>query len=139
MTIHLPENLESSILEAVHSGRFASIDEAMAEAARLLLRELKRRQPAPADAGDVTPDPFLGLMRDDAELMDEIVEDAMRNRERQPVASETPPAPAKRKPLWERAAELRKSIPAEEWDKLPTDGARQLDHYIYGSPKRTDA
>jgi Arc/MetJ-type ribon-helix-helix transcriptional regulator len=56
-----------------------------------------------------------------------------------PTASEQEPAPAKRKPLWERAAELRQSIPAEEWDKLPTDGARQLDHYIYGSPKRTDA
>jgi len=50
------------------------------------------------------------------------------------------PAPAdkspKRKPLWERAAELRKSIPEEEWAKLPADGAEQLDHYIHGSPKR---
>ncbi len=47
------------------------------------------------------------------------------------------PAPSpKRKPLWERAADLRKSIPDEEWEKLPADGARQLDHYIYGSPKR---
>jgi Arc/MetJ-type ribon-helix-helix transcriptional regulator len=44
--------------------------------------------------------------------------------------------PTKRKPLWERAAELRKSIPAEEWAKLPRDGAEQLDHYIHGSPKR---
>jgi Arc/MetJ-type ribon-helix-helix transcriptional regulator len=41
MTIHLPENLESSILEAVHSGQFASVDDAMAEAARLLLDRLK--------------------------------------------------------------------------------------------------
>jgi Arc/MetJ-type ribon-helix-helix transcriptional regulator len=80
MTIYLPENLESSILEAVHNGRFASVDEAMAEAARLLLRELKRREPAPAGAGDETPDPFLGLMRDDAELMDEIVAEAYRQR-----------------------------------------------------------
>ena len=46
-------------------------------------------------------------------------------------------SPPKRKPLWERAAELRKTVPEEEWDKLPTDGAEQLDHYIYGSPKRT--
>ena len=43
----------------------------------------------------------------------------------------------KRKPLWERVDELRKSVPAEEWSKLPTDGAAQLDHYIYGSPKRS--
>jgi len=49
---------------------------------------------------------------------------------------ETPAQSPKRKPLWERAAELRRSIPDEEWAKLPTDGAEQLDHYIYGSPKR---
>jgi len=40
------------------------------------------------------------------------------------------------KPIWEVAAELRKTIPEEEWLKLPVDGAEQLDHYIYGSPKR---
>ena len=45
MTIHLPEELESSIEAAVHSGHFASVDDAMAEAARLLLRNLK--QPLP--------------------------------------------------------------------------------------------
>jgi Arc/MetJ-type ribon-helix-helix transcriptional regulator len=48
MTIHLPENLESSIREAVCSGLFASVDDAMAEAARLLLRQLDQRQAAPA-------------------------------------------------------------------------------------------
>jgi hypothetical protein len=44
--------------------------------------------------------------------------------------------PARRKPLWQRAAELRNSVPEEEWAKLPVDGSNQLDHYIYGSPKR---
>ena len=38
MTIHLPNDLETSIQAVVQSGRFASIDDAMAEAARLLLR-----------------------------------------------------------------------------------------------------
>jgi Arc/MetJ-type ribon-helix-helix transcriptional regulator len=41
MTIHLPQDLESSILAEVRSGHFASVDEAMAEAARLLLRQRK--------------------------------------------------------------------------------------------------
>ena len=36
MTIHFPENLESSVLAAVHTGRYASLDDAMAEAASLL-------------------------------------------------------------------------------------------------------
>jgi Arc/MetJ-type ribon-helix-helix transcriptional regulator len=83
MTIHLPPHIESSIQAAVHSGHFASTDEAMTEAARLLLRELNRRQPPAAssvNAGEETPDPILGLMRDDAELMDEIVADAYRRR-----------------------------------------------------------
>ena len=44
MTIHLPENLESSILEAVQSGQFASLDDAMAEAAELLLDKLRQGQ-----------------------------------------------------------------------------------------------
>ena len=40
MTINLPNDLESSIQATVRNGRFASVDDAMAEAARLLLREL---------------------------------------------------------------------------------------------------
>ncbi len=44
MTIHLPIDLESSIQAAILSGRFSSVDDAIAEAARLLLRQ----PPAPA-------------------------------------------------------------------------------------------
>lgn len=44
MTIHLPENLETSILEAVHSGRYASLDDAMTEAAALLVQRLRQEQ-----------------------------------------------------------------------------------------------
>jgi Arc/MetJ-type ribon-helix-helix transcriptional regulator len=78
MTIHLPEHLESSLRAVVHNGRFASVDDAMAEATRLLLQKLKEDQPTtPSEA---TPDPVLGCMREDAELMDEIVADAYRHR-----------------------------------------------------------
>ena len=41
MTIHLPTDLESSIQAVVHTGRFASVDDAMAAAARLLLRGVR--------------------------------------------------------------------------------------------------
>jgi Arc/MetJ-type ribon-helix-helix transcriptional regulator len=44
MTIQLPENLESPILAAVHSGRYASLDDAMAEAASLLVQRLTQEQ-----------------------------------------------------------------------------------------------
>ena len=82
MTIHLPNDLESRLQAAVQSGQFASIDDAMAEAARLLLRELAQGQQAkpPSDGNDPGPDPFLGSMRDAADELDQIVADAYRRR-----------------------------------------------------------
>jgi Arc/MetJ-type ribon-helix-helix transcriptional regulator len=45
MTIHLPHDLESSIQAAVQSGHFSSVDDAMTEAARLLLQRLDQVPP----------------------------------------------------------------------------------------------
>ena len=81
MTIHLPQDLESSIQAAVHAGHFASVDEAMSEAASLLLQKLNLAQPqARPSNSNGEPDPVLGCMKDDADLMDEIVADAYRRR-----------------------------------------------------------
>jgi len=44
-------------------------------------------------------------------------------------------SPAKRR-ISERIAEIMADVPAEEFAKLPKDGARQVDHYVYGLPKR---
>ena len=84
MTIHLPPYIESSIQAAVNSGHFASMDEAMTKAATLLLQQLQQKQAQVKPSAEPSPDPLLGLMQDHAELMDEIVEDAMRHREQQP-------------------------------------------------------
>lgn len=43
-----------------------------------------------------------------------------------------------RPPIWERLAALAADAPPEEVAKLPPDGAAQLDHYLYGHPKRTE-
>jgi bifunctional DNA-binding transcriptional regulator/antitoxin component of YhaV-PrlF toxin-antitoxin module len=43
-----------------------------------------------------------------------------------------------RPPIWERIAARVAQIPPEELDKLPTDGASQHDHYLYGTPKRPE-
>ncbi len=43
-----------------------------------------------------------------------------------------------RKPIWEVIEEENSAIPPEVWDTLPTDLSAQHDHYIYGTPKRTD-
>ena len=58
MTIHLPEYLENSLRAAVHNGRFASVDDAMAEATRLLLQKLKEDQLT--RGSEAPPDPVLG-------------------------------------------------------------------------------
>jgi len=42
-----------------------------------------------------------------------------------------------RKPLWERALELARAIPEEERALFPADGSVELDHYVYGTPKRS--
>ena len=39
-------------------------------------------------------------------------------------------------PIWEEIAAIIKDVPEEEFRKLPHDSAEQLDHYIYGTPKR---
>ena len=107
MTITLPHELEHRLQAAVEGGRFASVDDAMAEAVRLLFRELDQEQTQTMRAREngglgsigmmreaadeldeivadayrqCHPDPLLGSMRDDAELMDEIVADAYQHR-----------------------------------------------------------
>lgn len=48
---------------------------------------------------------------------------------------------ASRKPkreltIWDEIVEMGQRIPSEELDRIPTDGAVNHDHYIYGWPKR---
>lgn len=40
------------------------------------------------------------------------------------------------RPIWEIIAKRMKDVPDEVFDRLPKDGASQIDHYIYGLPKR---
>ena len=40
------------------------------------------------------------------------------------------------KPLWEVIAEIGRRVPDEEWAKIPSDASYQLDHYLYGAPKK---
>jgi Arc/MetJ-type ribon-helix-helix transcriptional regulator len=81
MTIHLPNDVEHDILAQVQSGQFVSVDAAITEAWRAFQRHRQTRQPS---ASPTSPDPLLGSASDHPELMDQIVEDAMRNREQQP-------------------------------------------------------
>ena len=41
-----------------------------------------------------------------------------------------------RKPLLEEIREIYQDIPDAESEKLPRDGSENLDHYLYGAPKK---
>jgi len=38
--------------------------------------------------------------------------------------------------LWDMMQECIRDIPPEAFDDFPSDGALNLDHYLYGAPKR---
>jgi Arc/MetJ-type ribon-helix-helix transcriptional regulator len=73
MTIHLPKDIERSIEATVHTGRFASVDDALAEAWRAFQQQRHVPSPAPGLGS-------IGSMRDAADELDEIVADAMKRR-----------------------------------------------------------
>jgi hypothetical protein len=45
-------------------------------------------------------------------------------------------AEADDRPIWEIIVDQMKDVPPEDFAALPRDGASQVDHYIYGLPKR---
>lgn len=50
---------------------------------------------------------------------------------------EVPPSGATlERPIEEILRELAAGIPREEWDRLPSDLTNDLDHYLYGTPKK---
>jgi hypothetical protein len=43
---------------------------------------------------------------------------------------------ANRRSIWEIVEDVNAGLPADTWDSVPTDGSINLDHYLYGAPKR---
>jgi len=52
--------------------------------------------------------------------------------EQEPLAA----GPPQRRRIWEVIAENMKDVPPEDFAALPKDGLSQIDHYVYGVPKR---
>jgi Arc/MetJ-type ribon-helix-helix transcriptional regulator len=77
MTIHLPEELESSIRAAVLNGLFASEDDLVAAAVRAYLQQRPKQQTAAKPTGLGS----IGAMHDDAELLEQITQSIMHSRE----------------------------------------------------------
>jgi hypothetical protein len=107
------------------------------EQMRQLCRELETKLAATGNPPPAHDQGSLGAMRDAADELDEVVAHAMEMRGRQSSAS-PPDAATGHKPIWEVFQEISANVPDEVWDALPTDLSEQHDHYIYGTPKRTD-
>ena len=52
------------------------------------------------------------------------------------LEEEDRPAAAPHRHISEVIRDRMRGVPAEVWAQLPTDGASEHDHYIYGLPKR---
>ena len=42
----------------------------------------------------------------------------------------------KKQLLLDRLEAISKRVPEEVWEKLPIDGAENIDHYLYGAPMK---
>ncbi len=42
----------------------------------------------------------------------------------------------KPKTIWEEIREIVADMPDEVWKNIPRDGSENLDHYLYGAPKK---
>ena len=45
-------------------------------------------------------------------------------------------AGADRRSIWEVVDKINAGLPADTWANVPTDGSINLDHYLYGAPKK---
>jgi hypothetical protein len=43
---------------------------------------------------------------------------------------------AGRRSVCEIVDEINATLPADTWENVPTDGSINLDHYLYGAPKK---
>lgn len=43
----------------------------------------------------------------------------------------------KRRTIWDKVKDIIEEVPLAEWETLPTDGSINVDHYLYGSAKKT--
>jgi len=79
------------------------------------------RLAALAQAKGVSPDEFV------REALDKVLADGPEGSDESNDDS---------RPIWEMILDNMKDVPPEELARLPRDGASELDHYLYGHPKR---
>jgi hypothetical protein len=80
------------------------------------------------------PDEKLAAWKAQAEAEGLTVERWLQTIADEHIQPASPPPLAK--PVWEAITDRMKTLPPEAFEKLPTDGASEHDHYLYGHPKR---
>ena len=53
------------------------------------------------------------------------------------AAQEKTSTPLQERPIWEVIAEISSQVPEDAWDNVPSDGSLNVDHYLYGAPKKS--
>lgn len=46
------------------------------------------------------------------------------------------PSVAPAQSIWEEIREIVEDVPDEIWEQAPRDGSLNVDHYLYGAPKK---
>ena len=84
---------------------------------------------------ELTPEVHAGLLaqaQQNGMTLEAFAERVLRER----VQGTTTSAKMDDRPIWEVITNLMKDVPDEVFDRLAEDGASQVDHHIYGLPKR---
>jgi Arc/MetJ-type ribon-helix-helix transcriptional regulator len=67
---------------------------------------------------------------------EDVIRDALERLKQAQEPDRAAPPPAAPEPAWRRVLENMKTVPDAVFDRIPVDSSEQLDHYLYGSPRR---
>jgi putative addiction module CopG family antidote len=85
MTVYISEEARRFLSAEVASGRYTSEDAVIEDA----LRRMREQEQPPTSGRALDNDPLWGMFRDEPELMDQIVQDAMRDRRAIPLRADS--------------------------------------------------
>jgi hypothetical protein len=119
--------------------RFLTVNEAakMAKMRPLAIREMFREKRLRAFKVGNAWRTTEKMLREDIAAMAGAGRPAPSQKATVDIFPPVPELPPDGRPIWERIAELAAELPDAMIASLPSDGATQLDHYLYGAPRRT--
>lgn len=87
---------------------------------------------------ELNPEIEAGLLaqaRENGMSLEAFAEEVLRREALRRAQGPDHPA-ASELPIWETITDMVRDIPDAVFDRLPKDAANQVDHYLYGLPKR---